>query len=228
MKLLLIEDDRVIGQQIAEDFSHWQLETHLVEDFQHVYEQYERLQPDLVLIDIQLPAFDGFHWCRQIRANSNVPILFLSSRDQPMDMVMAMQMGADDYVQKPFHMDVLRSKVQALLRRAYDYQEVSTPSTQRINGLQVDAASMTVSKGEEVVSLTKNEAFILNVLLDVPNEVVTRDTLMTKLWDDARFVNDNTLTVNVNRLRTKLTDLGAPQMIETKKGVGYKLVKTDD
>lgn len=228
MKLLLIEDDRMIGQQIAEDFAHWQLETHLVDDFQHVYEQYEQLKPDLVLIDIQLPAFDGFHWCRQIRANSNVPILFLSSRDQPMDMVMAMQMGADDYVQKPFHMDVLRSKVQALLRRAYDYQERTAPSTQHINGLQVDAASMTVTKGEQVVSLTKNEAFILNVLLDVPNGVVTRDTLMTKLWDDARFVNDNTLTVNVNRLRSKLADLGEPDMIETKKGVGYKLVQRHD
>lgn len=228
MKLLLIEDDRMIGQQIAEDFAHWQLETYLVDDFQHVYEQYEQLNPDLVLIDIQLPAFDGFHWCRQIRANSNVPILFLSSRDQPMDMVMAMQMGADDYVQKPFHMDVLRSKVQALLRRAYDYQERTAPSTQHINGLQVDAASMTVTKGEQVVSLTKNEAFILNVLLDVPNDVVTRDTLMTKLWDDARFVNDNTLTVNVNRLRSKLADLGEPDMIETKKGVGYKLVQRHD
>lgn len=228
MKLLLIEDDRMIGQQIAEDFAHWQLETYLVDDFQHVYEQYEQLKPDLVLIDIQLPAFDGFHWCRQIRANSNVPILFLSSRDQPMDMVMAMQMGADDYVQKPFHMDVLRSKVQALLRRAYDYQERTAPSTQHINGLQVDAASMTVTKGEQVVSLTKNEAFILNVLLDVPNGVVTRDTLMTKLWDDARFVNDNTLTVNVNRLRSKLADLGEPDMIETKKGVGYKLVQRHD
>lgn len=228
MKLLLIEDDRMIGQQIAEDFAHWQLETYLVDDFQHVYEQYEQLKPDLVLIDIQLPAFDGFHWCRQIRANSNVPILFLSSRDQPMDMVMAMQMGADDYVQKPFHMDVLRSKVQALLRRAYDYQERTAPSTQHVNGLQVDAASMTVTKGEQVVSLTKNEAFILNVLLDVPNGVVTRDTLMTKLWDDARFVNDNTLTVNVNRLRSKLADLGEPDMIETKKGVGYKLVQRHD
>lgn len=228
MKLLLIEDDRMIGQQIAEDFAHWQLETYLVDDFQHVYEQYEQLKPDLVLIDIQLPAFDGFHWCRQIRANSNVPILFLSSRDQPMDMVMAMQMGADDYVQKPFHMDVLRSKVQALLRRAYDYQERTAPSTQHINGLQVDAASMTVTKGEQVASLTKNEAFILNVLLDVPNGVVTRDTLMTKLWDDARFVNDNTLTVNVNRLRSKLADLGEPDMIETKKGVGYKLVQRHD
>lgn len=228
MKLLLIEDDRMIGQQIAEDFAHWQLETYLVDDFQHVYEQYEQLKPDLVLIDIQLPAFDGFHWCRQIRANSNVPILFLSSRDQPMDMVMAMQMGADDYVQKPFHMDVLRSKVQALLRRAYDYQERTAPSTQHINGLQVDAVSMTVTKGEQVVSLTKNEAFILNVLLDVPNGVVTRDTLMTKLWDDARFVNDNTLTVNVNRLRSKLADLGEPDMIETKKGVGYKLVQRHD
>ncbi len=156
-----------------------------------------------------------------------MPILFLSSRDQPLDMVMAMQMGADDYVQKPFHMDVLRSKVQALLRRTYDYQEVKEVNNQ-FHDAQVDYAASTISKGEQVIELTKNEQFILKVLLESPDEIVSRDDLMKRLWDDARFVNDNTLTVNVNRLRGKLEELGLIDVIVTKKGLGYMAVTHHD
>lgn len=220
MNILLIEDDVVIASQIKKDFASWNYTVETPMDFHEVLKDFEAIEPQLVMIDIQLPAFDGFHWCRQIRAISTVPILFLSSRDQPLDMVMAMQMGADDYVQKPFHMDVLRSKVQALLRRTYDYQEVKEANNQ-FHDAQVDYAASTISKGEQVIELTKNEQFILKVLLESPDEIVSRDDLMKRLWDDARFVNDNTLTVNVNRLRGKLEELGLVDVIVTKKGLGY-------
>ncbi|MFD2868324.1 PhoB family transcriptional regulator [Kurthia sp. 3B1D] len=227
MNILLIEDDVVIASQIKKDFASWNYTVETPTDFHEVLKDFEAIEPQLVMIDIQLPAFDGFHWCRQIRAISTVPILFLSSRDQPLDMVMAMQMGADDYVQKPFHMDVLRSKVQALLRRTYDYQEVKEANNQ-FHDAQVDYAASTISKGEQVIELTKNEQFILKVLLESPDEIVSRDDLMKRLWDDARFVNDNTLTVNVNRLRGKLEELGLVDVIVTKKGLGYMAVTHHD
>ena len=176
------------------------------------------------MIDIQLPAFDGFHWCREIRAVSNVPILFLSSRDHPMDMVMAMQMGADDFVQKPFHMEVLLAKVQALFRRTYDYKEQPTEIL-RWNGAMIDYDRTTVDYKGKQIELTKNELFILKVLLKSSGQIVSRDELMRKLWDDERFVNDNTLTVNVNRLRQRLDEIGLKDVIVTKKGLGYMAVE---
>ena len=226
MNILLIEDDAVIASQIQKDFVAWNYHVVTPTDFHDVLHDFEVVAPQLVMIDIQLPAFDGFHWCRQIRAISTVPILFLSSRDQPLDMVMAMQMGADDYVQKPFHMDVLRSKVQAILRRTYDYQETKEEIT-TFHNAHVDYAASTISKEAQVIELTKNEQFILKVLLESPNEIVSRDNLMKRLWDDARFVNDNTLTVNVNRLRSKLEELGLVDVIVTKKGLGYMAVTHD-
>src|SRR5690606_5596287 len=173
-------------------------------------------EPQLVIIDIQLPAFDGFHWCREIRAVSNVPILFLSSRDHPMDMVMAMNMGADDYIQKPFHTDVLLAKVQALLRRTYAYGE-EAPDVLDWNEAMIDMKRGVIRKDGKEVELTKNEFFILAVLVQANNEIVSRDDLIRKLWDDERFVNDNTLTVNVTRLRQKLMKIGLGEAIMTKK-----------
>lgn len=223
MKVLLIEDDVAIYTLIAERFAQWNIEIVGVNDFKQVMQVFEEEQPLLVLIDIQLPAYDGFHWCREIRAVSNVPILFLSSRDHPMDMVMAMQMGADDFVQKPFHMEVLVAKVQAILRRAYDYQE-SAATIETWHGAQIYYDRAFVSFHEQQVELTKNELFILKVLVKAKGEIVSRDELMRKLWDDERFVNDNTLTVNVNRLRQRLEEIGLTEVIVTKKGLGYMAV----
>ena len=223
MKVLLIEDDVSIYTLIAERFAQWNIEIIGVNDFKQVMAVFSEAQPQLVLIDIQLPAYDGFHWCREIRDVSNVPILFLSSRDHPMDMVMAMQMGADDFVQKPFHMEVLVAKVQALLRRAYDYQE-SAVQLEHWRGAQIYYDRAQVNFNGQQVELTKNELFILKVLLKAKGEIVSRDELMRKLWDDERFVNDNTLTVNVNRLRQRLEDIGLKQVIITKKGLGYMAV----
>ena len=184
---------------------------------------FQKVQPQLVIIDIQLPAFDGFHWCREIRSITKVPILFLSSRDQPMDMVMAMQMGADDYIQKPFNMDVLIAKVQAILRRTYDYSEEKVEHV-IWNGATIDYLTSTIHKNNKTIELTKNEQFILRILLEHKDQIVSRDDLMRKLWDDERFVNDNTLTVNVNRLRSKLEELSLLDVIVTKKGLGYMAV----
>ena len=180
-------------------------------------------KPQLVIIDIQLPSYDGFHWCREIRHISKVPIIFLSSRDHPMDMIMAMQMGADDFVQKPFNMDVLLAKVQALLRRTYDYQEEKL-DVRNWNGAIIDFAKSEVRKLDKSVELTKNELFVLRILLKSVDAIVSREELMRELWDDERFVNDNTLSVNVNRLRLKLEEIGLTDVIVTKKGLGYMAI----
>lgn len=223
MKILLIEDDPSIFEMIQTRFAQWTLEVIGPKDFRKVMDDFIEEKPQLVLIDIQLPAYDGFHWCREIRHISKVPILFLSSRDHPMDMVMAMQMGADDFVQKPFNMDVLLAKVQAILRRTYDYVEESMDVT-RFNGAVIDYARSEIMYEGQLVSLTKNELFILRILVEKSDQIVSRDDLMRKLWDDERFVNDNTLSVNVNRLRAKLEDIGLQDVILTKKGLGYMAV----
>ena len=223
LKVYLIEDDLSIFELIKERFAQWTIEVIGPTDFQRIMDDFLTEQPQLVIIDIQLPVFDGFHWCREIRAISKVPILFLSSRDHPMDMVMAMQMGADDFVQKPFHMEVLLAKVQALFRRTYDYKEQPTEIL-RWNGAMIDYDRATVEYNGKQIELTKNELFILKVLLKSSGQIVSRDELMRKLWDDERFVNDNTLTVNVNRLRQRLDEIGLKDVIVTKKGLGYMAV----
>ncbi|ATP42213.1 DNA-binding response regulator [Solibacillus sp. R5-41] len=223
MKIMLIEDDPSIFELIRERFAQWDIEVIGPTNFQQVMDTFVKEQPELVLIDIQLPAYDGFHWCREIRFVSKVPIIFLSSRDHPMDMVMAMQMGADDFVQKPFHMEVLVAKVQALLRRTYTYQD-QAPEIIQWNGAQVDYSRSDVSFKGQKIALTKNELYILRVLLSQADKIVSRDELMRKLWDDERFVNDNTLTVNMNRLRQRLEEIGLENVILTKKGLGYMAV----
>ncbi|MBO2536627.1 MULTISPECIES: response regulator transcription factor [Rummeliibacillus] len=224
--ILLIEDDEAISKLIQKHFLQWDMQAEVPNDFKNVISTFHKIQPQLVIIDIQLPAFDGFHWCREIRSISKVPILFLSSRDQPMDMVMAMQMGADDYIQKPFNMDVLLAKVQAILRRTYDYTE-ETVEHVIWNGATIDYSMSSVTKDNQTIELTKNEQFILRILLEHKDQIVSRDDLMRKLWDDERFVNDNTLTVNVNRLRGKLEELSLTNVIITKKGLGYMAVTKD-
>ncbi|GGG29143.1 sensory transduction protein BceR [Lysinibacillus alkalisoli] len=220
MKILLIEDDKSIVEVVRERFTTWDLQVEEPKDFHNVLTQFIQWQPELVLIDIQLPAYDGFHWCREIRHISKVPIIFLSSRDHPLDMVMAMQLGADDFIQKPFHMDVLLAKVQALLRRTYDYGETQMDHAVWQKAV-IHYSKATITFNQQTTILTKNELFILRVLVEQVDEIITREALMQKLWDDERFVNDNTLTVNVNRLRKKLEEIGLYDVIQTKKGLGY-------
>jgi len=220
LNILLIEDDVTLFQEIKARLEQWSYNVCGIRDFGRVMEEFSACKPHLVIIDIQLPKFDGFHWCRQIRAHSNVPILFLSSRDHPTDMVMSMQLGADDYIQKPFHFDVLIAKIQALLRRVYNYN-AGPVQLQTWCGATVDYEKSTVSNEHGTVELTKNELLILKHLLAKKNQIVARTELIKRLWEDERFVSDNTLTVNVNRLRKKLDELGLGRFIETKVGQGY-------
>lgn len=224
MKIFIIEDDSLLLEALNEGLSQWSYEVSNPSDFSYVMEDFIAHQPHLVMIDIQLPKFDGFHWCREIRAVSKVPIIFLSSRDHPMDMVMAMNLGADDYVQKPFHMDVLLAKVQAILRRTYTYEEVSSSDVIEWNQAIINLKSGEIYKDGETIELTKNEFFILTALVKSNNEIISRHELMKMLWDDDQFINDNTLTANVTRLRQKLSSLNLSNGIVTKKGLGYMAV----
>jgi OmpR family two-component system bacitracin resistance response regulator BceR len=226
-KILLIEDDTSLFKEIKERLTQWSYEVYGVQDFGEVLNEFTDIQPDLVLIDIQLPKFDGFHWCRLIRTHSNVPILFLSSRDHPTDMVMSMQLGADDFIQKPFNFDVLVAKIQAILRRVYNYNADQT-QLKIWCGATINYEKNTVENELGSIELTRNEIYILKQLIDHKNKIISRDTLIRSLWDDERFVSDNTLTVNVNRLRKRLDELGLGHFIETKVGQGYMAKETAD
>jgi two-component system, OmpR family, bacitracin resistance response regulator BceR len=219
-KILLIEDDTSLFREIKDRLSDWSYDVYGIEDFGKVIQEFAAIKPDLVIIDIQLPRFDGFHWCRMIRSSSNVPILFLSSRDHPTDIVMSMQLGADDFVQKPFHFDVLIAKVQAILRRVYDYSHEPT-ALRTWCGATVDYEKNAVTNDAGSIELTKNEFYILKLLIERKNRIVSREDIIKSLWEDERFVSDNTLTVNVNRLRKKLEEIGLGHQIETKIGQGY-------
>ncbi|CYU56199.1 response regulator transcription factor [Streptococcus suis] len=225
-KILLIEDDKTISQLVAKNLINWGYQVQEVKDFQMVLEQMEEFQPHLILLDIGLPFFNGYYWCQEIRKTSRVPIMFLSSHDQPMDIVMAINMGADDYVTKPFEMTVLLAKIQGLLRRTYDF--VGEQSLLWFEEISLDLKTMQVSYGQVVEELTRNEFQILRVLFEHGKEVVSREELMRELWNSDIFVDDNTLSVNIARLRKKLAELNLPDVIATKKGVGYGLVWTHE
>ncbi|MGM7634893.1 response regulator transcription factor [Bacillus sp. Hm123] len=225
-KLLLIEDDASLFHEIKDRLSQWSYDVYGITDFAQVLQEFTAIKPDLVIIDIQLPKFDGFHWCRMIRSHSNIPIIFLSSRDHPTDMVMSMQLGADDFVQKPFHFDVLIAKIQAILRRVYNYNTEPIELKTWCKAT-VDYEKNTVTNDAGSIELTKNEIFILKQLIEQKNKIISREALINSLWDDQRFVSDNTLTVNVNRLRKKLDELALGSYIVTKVGQGY-MAKEED
>lgn len=222
-KILVIEDDQTIRSLVAKNLEMWGYQVSIVEDFHGVLEEIEKQEPHLILLDIGLPFFNGYYWCQEIRKTSQVPILFLSSHDQPMDIVMAINMGGDDYVTKPFDMTVLLAKIQGLMRRAYDFG--GDQSLLWFGQVGLDLKSMQVSYQGQVEDLTKNEFQILRVLFERSQEIVGRDELMRELWNSDLFIDDNTLTVNVGRLRKKLADMGLTGLIATKKGVGYGLVE---
>ncbi|HFI0447563.1 TPA: response regulator transcription factor [Streptococcus suis] len=221
-KIFLVEDDKTISQLVAKNLTNWGYQVQEVKDFQTILKQIDDFQPHLIILDISLPFFNGYYWCQEIRKTSHVPIMFLSSHDQPMDIVMAINMGADDFVTKPFEMTVLLAKIQGLLRRTYDF--VGEQSLLWFEEVALDLKTMQVSYTEAVEELTRNEFQILRVLFEHGKEVVSREELMRELWNSDIFVDDNTLSVNIARLSKKLTELGLPDLIATKKGVGYGLV----
>ena len=220
-RILIIEDDRTIANVLAEHLRTWDYEVHCVTNFKNVMEDFREYEPQLVLLDIVLPLFNGFHWCQEIRKISKVPIIFLSSANDNMNIVMAMNMGGDEFVEKPFDLSVVTAKVQAVLRRAYAFR--GTMDVLEHAGVMLNVNDATVTCGSQSVELTKNEAGILSYLLKHQNTIVTRDELISYLWDSEAFVDDNTLTVNMNRVRKKLADLGVEDIIRTKRGQGYIL-----
>ena len=220
MKILIVEDDDKIYELVKEKFEQWSFEVAGVEDFQKVMEVFIAERPELVILDVNLPVYDGFYWCQQIRTVSKAPIVFLSSREHPMDIVMAMNVGADDYIQKPFNLDVLIAKVQAILRRTYSYGDTISDVIEW-NGAVLDLKKGSLHYNDQEIHLTKNEFFILRLLLEERGKIVSREELMRRLWEDEKFVSDNTLSVNITRIRTKLEEIGLNDKIVTKKGQGY-------
>ena len=221
-KILIVDDDRVIADTVKEQLVKWGYEARIVDDFNNVLKIFAEYGPHLVLMDIGLPFFNGYHWCAQIRNISKVPVIFMSSMSDNMNIVMAMNMGGDDFVIKPFDMNVLIAKVQAMLRRTYSFAE-STNIIEH-NGCILNMNDQTFIYNEEMVELTKNEYRILQCLLENIGKVVARDTIMMKLWESDDFIDDNTLTVNVARLRKKLENAGLKDYIKTKKGSGYIII----
>ena len=220
-RIFLVEDDETIARLIRKHLEKWEYEVSTVQDFGNVLGEFAACDPQLVLLDIRLPFYNGYHWCTQIRQVSKVPIIFLSSVSDNMNIVMAMNMGADDFIPKPFDLEVLTAKVQALLRRSYDF--AGNSSMLEHKGMLLNLSDATLLYQEQKVELTKNELKILQTLIENKSQVVTRETLMTRLWESDMYVDENTLSVNVNRLRKKLTSIGLEDSILTKKGIGYQI-----
>ena len=218
-EILLVEDDLDLARELSLSLNKWGFKVYQIERFDDILKEFLEKKPMLVIMDINLPYFDGFYWCEKIRDVSKVPIIFLSSRDSNMDVIMGMNNGGDDYITKPFSVEVLISKINALLRRSYDY--VSSDSLLHYDDIILDTEKCILKRGDKSIELTKNEIKIFTLLLKNKDKVVSRDKFMMSLWDDDEFVNDNTLTVNITRLRNKLKDIGIEDLIKTKKGLGY-------
>lgn len=218
-KILIIEDDASIAQILKQQLESWGNEVHCVKDFQHVIKAFTDFDPHLVLVDIILPFYNGYYWCSEIRKISNVPVVFLSSADDNMNIVMAMNMGGDDFISKPFDTNVLTAKLQAMLRRTYDMSG-KIPVLEH-KGAILNLNDTTLTYQGQRLDLTRNDFRILQTLMEQKGKVVSRDTLMMKLWEIDSYVEENTLTVNITRLRKKLSSIGPNHFIQTKIGTGY-------
>lgn len=218
-RIMIVEDDITIAEITRKHMEGWGYEVRCAEDFKNVLAEFVSFSPQLVLMDISLPFFNGYHWCSQIRQISRVPIVFLSSASDNMNIVMAVNMGGDDFVAKPFDLNVLMAKIQAMLRRTYDFGGQTQLCEHR--GVILNLSDATVLYEDRKVDLTKNEFKILQILMEQKGNVVSRDKIMTRLWETDSYVDDNTLTVNVTRLRKKLEEAGVKDFITTKKGIGY-------
>lgn len=218
-RLLIIEDDKGIAEAIKVQAEMWDLQVHCVENFRNVMTEFAEFDPHIVLLDIALPFFNGYHWCGEIRKVSKVPIIFISSASDNMNIVMAMNMGADDFIAKPFDQSVLMAKLQAMLRRTYDFS-TSVPVLEH-RGALLNTGDNTLTYKDEKISLSKNEFRILLILMENKGRVVSREKMMEQLWETDSFVDENTLSVNVGRLRKRLDAVGLENFITTKFGVGY-------
>lgn len=220
-RILIIEDDKGISESIVQSLAGWDMQGRAVEDFRSVVEEFARFEPHLVLIDIGLPFMDGYHWCNEIRRISSVPIIFISSAADNMNIVMAVNMGADDFIAKPFDQSVLIAKIQAVLRRSYDFAQTMPVLEHR--GAFLNTGNNSLTYEEKTIELSKNEYRIILTLMQNKGSVVSREKLMEALWQTDSYVDENTLTVNIGRLRKRLSSIGLNDFISTKFGVGYMI-----
>lgn len=218
-KILIVEDDLIIAKTIKNHIESWGFKAESVTNFKDVLSTFISYDPQLVLLDISLPFFNGYHWCSEIRKVSKVPIIFISSSSDNMNIVMAINMGGDDFIAKPFDLTVLTAKVQALLRRTYDF--AGQTNLLEHKGAILNTSDSTLTYDGKKIELSKNDNKILQTLLENKGKSVSRDVIMTRLWETDSYIDDNTLTVNITRLRKKLQDVGLPNFITTKKGIGY-------
>ena len=219
---MIIEDEKKISDIIKSSLEKWGFEPYAIKDFNNIFEEFVCEKPQLVLMDINLPSFDGYYWCSKIRSISKVPVVFLSSRSTNMDIVMAVNMGGDDYITKPFSLEVLMAKITAILRRTYSYGDTNM-DTLEYGGALLSLKDNMLYYKENTVELTKNEFKILYTLMKKHETIMSRDEIMRELWEDESFIDDNTLTVNINRVRKKLNEIGLTEFIKTIKNQGYMI-----
>lgn len=224
-KIMIVEDDEIIASSIKKHLEKWNYDVFVVNDFEKVLEEFRQYKPLLILLDISLPYYNGYYWCQEIRKESEIPIIFISSTSENMNIVMAMNMGADDFINKPFDLTVLTAKLQAILRRTYSFNK--TQNVLNYQSLTLDLLKGVISYRENTIELTKTELKIMQILFEHAGQIVSRDTIMEALWQNEAFVDDNTLSVNINRLRKKLDSFSLSQLIHTKKGIGYQLYYED-
>lgn len=216
---MIIEDELTIAKTMADYLNRWDYDTKYISDFKNITEEIIKFDPQMILLDVMLPFYNGFYWCTEIRKFSKVPIIFISSASDNMNIVMAMNMGGDDFIAKPFDLDVLTAKVGALMRRTYSFQGQVNYIEHK--GVMLNLSDTTISYNDNKIELTKNDYRIIQILMENAANVVSREDIMQRLWENDNFVDDNTLTVNINRLRKKLSEIGLGDFITTKKGIGY-------
>jgi DNA-binding response OmpR family regulator len=222
-KVMIVEDDNALSTNMNEMLIKWGFDALTVDNFENIAAEFVKKEPHLIIMNVNLPYFDGFYFCNKIRELSKVPIVFVSSRDTNMDIIMAMNTGGDDYITKPFSMDILIAKINALLRRAYSYGEQPSDLIE-CDEVILNLMENTLIHKEDNIELTKNEFKVMLLLMKNRGKTISRKRIMRALWDDDNFINDNTLTVNINRLRAKLYDMGLNDYIVTKKGYGYMIL----
>lgn len=223
MNILIIEDDNIILREIKKNLDKWDYNSFEIKNFNRIIEEVKEYNPNLILLDISLPFFDGFYWCSKIREFSSVPIIFISSKNDKMDMIMAKNLGGDDYVTKPFDMDLLITKIRALIRRTYSFND--DLEIYQFKNFTLDANKKEIIWENKSANLTQTEFVILKVLFEKANSYVSKDDIITRLWSEDAFVDANVIAVNINRIRNKIKDMGAVDIISTKKEVGYGLIE---
>lgn len=224
-RIFIVEDDRKIAQLLAETLRKYQYDVAIIDDFEHVTEEVLQFDPHLILLDINLPTYDGYYWCRQLRQHTTCPILFISARSGDMDQVFALENGGDDFITKPFHYEIVLAKIRSHLRRSFgEYAPNQAERIVKVGSLTLYIERMELQHGSKVVPLQKKECVILELLMEASPKVVTREQLLEELWDDQSFVDENTLNVNMTRVRKKLADYAIQSSIETVRGAGYRLM----